>query len=558
MSDSPSLPQLEMTGADALVKTLELMGVDTIFGYPGGANLPIYDALLKSKIRHILTRHEQGAIHMAEGYARSSGKPGVCLATSGPGVTNIVTGLADAYLDSIPVVAITGQITRDLIGSDAFQEVDCVNITMPVTKHNDLVFHEKDVVSSIKEAFYIADSGRKGPVLLDFPSDVLVNKYPHKFDDDISLPGYQPTVHGNIGQVKKAIKALDKAKQPVILFGGGVALAKAEQELTNLVRTTKIPVVRTLMGTGVISDSDPAYMGLIGTHGNSIANRIIQRDADVVMAIGTRLGNRSVIRNELFAKNARIIHIDIDPAEIGKNIKIDIPIVGDIKAILSMMLEKISKKPFQRKEAWINSADSKRTNMLPTKDAASVMENIFGELSMIESELNISTDVGRHQMWANHHCTNPKHLPLLTSGGLGTMGFGLPAAIGAWFGEPDKPVVCLSGDGSFMMTLQEFSVAVEHEVPLTVIILNDYRLGMIRELQDSRYGSRHTTHDLHKSTSFPKLAEAMGGIGYSVKHADQIGTVLKKAIENKHPTLIDFDLEKMLGSIHLSVSPIAS
>jgi acetolactate synthase-1/2/3 large subunit len=550
--------QLKMTGADALVKVLGMMGVDTIFGYPGGANLPIYDALLKSDITHILTRHEQGAVHMAEGYARSSGKPGVCLATSGPGATNIVTGLANAYLDSTPLIAITCQISRNMIGSDAFQEVDCVTITMPVTKHNGLVYNEKDIVNSLKEAFFIANTGRKGPVLLDFPSDILLNKYPHKFDQEINLPGYNPTVEGNIGQIKKALKALYKAERPVILFGGGVVLAKAEKELNELIHTAKIPVIRTLMGTGVVSDDDPLYMGLIGTHGNSIANKIVQREADAIMAVGTRLGDRSVIKNRLFAQNAKTIHIDIDPAEIGKNVEIDIPIVGDIKAILQTMLQKIAKKPFRHQQPWTDMSKRRRTTMLPEKDEASIMGIIFNELSLIDIPLNISTDVGRHQMWANHYCTNPKHLPLITSGGLGTMGFGLPAAIGAWFGDQDKSVVCLSGDGSFMMTLQEFSVAVEHKIPLTVIILNDYRLGMIKELQDSKYGSRHTTHDLRTSTSFTKLAEAMGGVGYSVRYVDQIKPILEKAINRQLPTLIDFELEKLSGSIHLAISSKAS
>ncbi|PCI28765.1 MAG: acetolactate synthase, large subunit, biosynthetic type [SAR324 cluster bacterium] len=558
MSEPANISQAQMTGAQALVKTLEMLEVDTIFGYPGGANLPIYDALRNSKIQHILARHEQGAIHMAEGYARIMGKPGVCLATSGPGVTNLITGLADAYLDSIPLVVITGQIPRALIGTDAFQEVDCINITMPVTKHNELIFEEENVVPSLKAAFYIADSGRKGPVLLDFPKDVLSNKFPHHFDHEVKLRGYNPTVVGNIGQIKKALRLLAKAERPLILFGGGITIAKAEQEFLQFIRTTKIPVVRTLMGTGVIADNDPYYIGLIGTHGNSIANRVVQRDADVVMAIGTRLGNRSVIKSHLFAKNAKVIHIDIDPAEIGKSVTIDIPIVGDIKVTLQTMNERVSKRPLGHEEPWITNNYQERTTMLPTKDAASVMEDIFVELSKIDIPLHVSTDVGRHQMWANHHCTNPKHLPLLTSGGLGTMGFGLPAAIGAWFAGQDTPVVCLSGDGSFMMTLQEFSVAVEHKVPLTVIILNDFRLGMIRELQDAQYGSRHTVHDLHRCTNFPKLAEAMGGMGYSVKRREQIGPVLREALNNPLPTLIDFDMEKLLDSIHLSLNPIAS
>lgn len=558
MSEHSNVSRVEITGAEALVRALEAMGVDTIFGYPGGANLPIYDALRSSSIKHVLARHEQGSIHMAEGYARVSGKPGVCLATSGPGATNLVTGLADAYLDSIPVVAITGQIPRSMIGTDAFQEVDCINITMPVTKHNELLMHEADLIPSLKEAFYIADTGRKGPVLLDIPRDVLENKHPHRFDHEIKMKGYNPTTRGNIGQIKKALRLLERAERPVILFGGGVALSRAEQELLKFIRTTKIPVVRTLMGTGVIPEDDPLFVGLIGTHGNSIANRVVQRDADVVMAIGTRLGNRSTIKNHLFGKNAEIIHLDVDPAEIGKNVKIHVPIVGDIKAVLHDMNERIEAKPFRkvRETSWIEVEE--RKSMLPTKDAAFVMGEIFEELSKIDIKLNVSTDVGRHQMWANHHCVNPKHLPLITSGGLGTMGFGLPAAIGAWFAEKETPVICLTGDGSFMMTPQEFVVAVEHEIPLTVILLNDHRLGMIRELQDAKYGKRHTVHDLHRSINYKKLAEALGGIGYTVHHIDEVASTLEKAITNKFPTLVEFDLEKMVDTIEFHVTPQAA
>ncbi len=556
MSDNEPEQNREISGARALVKVLELEGVDTVFGYPGGANLPIYDALIDSPIRHILARHEQGAAHMADGYARVKGRPGVCIATSGPGATNLVTGMANAMLDSVPVVALTGQITRSLIGTDAFQEVDCINITMPVTKHNELVFSSTNLVPALKSAFYLADTGRKGPVLLDIPIDVLEESFPHDTDFEPELQGYQPTIEGNIGQVKRAIKALAKAEKPLILFGGGVALSKSGKEFNEFIRAVNIPVVRTLMGTGIIDEDDPLYLGMIGTHGHHAANRVIQKEADLVFVIGTRLGNRAMVKSQIFAKNAKIIHLDIDPAEIGKNIKADIPIVGDIKHVLQDINERIAKKPIRRDEPW--TTIKKKDIRLSTKDGAAIMETIFTLVSGIDMKIHISTDVGRHQMWANHFCTNPDHLPLITSGGLGTMGFGLPAAIGAWFAEPETPVVSISGDGSFLMNMQEFVVAVENQVPLTVMVINDHRLSMIRELQRSHYGERYTTHDFRADINYISLAESMGGVGKRVTHKDQIVPVVKAAIESRRPTIIDCDLDKILKSSHLTYNSVAS
>lgn len=543
-------------GSDALVKALENLGVEVIFGYPGGANLPIYDKLRTSKIRHILARHEQGAALMADGYARVAKKPGVVLATSGPGATNLVTGLANAMLDSTPLVAITGQIPRRLIGTDAFQEVDCINITMPVTKHNELIRYERDLIPAIESAFYIANSGRKGPVLIDLPVDVLNTSFPHEFKHKINLPGYKPTIKGNIGQIKRALKALRRAERPLILFGGGVVLSESVQEFLHFIRATQIPVVRTLMGTGVIPVNDPLFVGMIGTHGSSKANKVLVREADVVFTMGTRLGDRSFVKPPVFGENVKIIHLDIDPAEIGKNIKVDIPIVGDIKEVLSDMNERISKKPFSIEKPWVTV--KKKKTKLSERDDADILENIFSSLSGFEMKLNVSTDVGRHQMWANHFCTNPLHLPLLTSGGLGTMGFGLPAAIGAWFAEPEVPVVNISGDGSFMMNMAEFAVAVENRVPLTVMIVNDYRLSMIRELQHSKYKNRYTVHELGRSVNYKKLAEAMGGVGLEVTHKSQITQAIGQAISSGQPTIIDFNLENISKSSHLTWDTKAS
>ncbi len=556
MSKKESGQPKAITGATALVKLLEREGVDTIFGYPGGANLPILDELRQSKIQCILPRHEQGGAHMADGYARVAGKTGVCLATSGPGATNLVTGLANAMLDSVPMVAITGQISRSLIGTDAFQEVDCINITMPVTKHNELVFTSDKLVEAVKGAFYLANSGRKGPVLLDIPVDILDEEYPHDLDQQVELPGYKPTIKGNVGQVKRALKALEKAKKPVILFGGGVALANAQTELTRFISETNIPVTRTLMGTGIIDENDPLYIGMIGTHGHHLANMAIQKEADVVFVVGTRLGNRAVVKSDLFAKNAKIIHLDIDPAEIGKNIDANIPIVGDIKHVLQDMLERIQKKPIRKEEIWLDV--EKKRSKLSTRDGASIMEIVFSQVSTIDKPLHISTDVGRHQMWANHFCTNPQHLPLLTSGGLGTMGFGLPAAIGAWFADRDTPVISISGDGSFMMNLQEFVTAVENNVPLTVLVINDHRLSMIRELQRSNYGGRYVSHDLGSAVDYVALAKAMGGKGLRITHKDQVVPTVLKSINSKRPTIIDCDIEKIIKSSHLTIDSVAS
>lgn len=556
MSEKESEQTQKTTGARALVKVLESVGVDTVFGYPGGANLPIYDELRDSSIQHILSRHEQGAAHMADGYARVAGRTGVCLATSGPGATNLVTGLANAMLDSIPMVAITGQISRSLIGTDAFQEVDCINITMPVTKHNELVFESKNLVPALKAAFYLADSGRKGPVLLDIPVDILEEEFPHTFDKPVRLKGYKPTVKGNVGQVKRALKALERAEKPLILFGGGVSLANAIPEFRSFIERLNVPVVRTLMGTGVVDEFHPQFLGMIGTHGHYHANRVIQKEADVVFVIGTRLGNRALVKSQLFAENAKIIHLDIDPAEIGKNIRVDIPIVGDIKEVLSDMNNRMIKKPMTRKELW--TVVERRKSRLSVRDGAEAMELIFGQLSTINWKLHISTDVGRHQMWANHYCTNPKHLPLITSGGLGTMGFGLPSAIGAWFADPKVPVVSISGDGSFMMNMQEFCVAVANEVPLTVLVINDHRLSMIRELQRASYGGRYTSHNLDAPIDFVKLAESMGGTGLRITHKEQVLPTLKKSISSRMPTIIDCDLERVFKSSHLTVGSRAS
>lgn len=541
-----------MDGATALVKTLEDLQIKHIFGYPGGANLPLYDALRNSKIQHILARHEQGAALMADGYGRVSGKPGVCLATSGPGVTNLVTGLANALLDSSPVLALTGQIPTRFVGTDAFQEVDCFNITMPVTKHNEIVVNPNEIVPATRSAYHIANTGRQGPVLVDYPRDVLTTKQEYDLTADRQLPGYQPTEKGHVGQIKRALKLLKKAQRPLFLVGGGIRVGQAEAEFLRLFNALNIPAVRTLMGKGVLADDEPRFVGMIGTHGSIEGNKAISK-ADVILALGTRFGDRSTMQQkERFASKATIIHVDIDPAEIGKIVPTKVPIVGDLKTVLTDMYQEWQRKPFQAEEPWVKS--KRRKSVLATHDNAFFLEDIFKQLSMVDQELTITTDVGRHQMWATHYCNNPKHLPLLTSGGLGTMGFGLPAAIGAWFARPECPVINISGDGSFLMNLQEFIVAVEHNIPLVILLVNDYRLGMIRELQDSAYGGRHTGHDFGRKTNYVKLAEAMGGVGITITHHKNMLPALQQALDSKRPTLLNFELEQLAQSTRLELA----
>ena len=532
----------KISGAEAIIKVLEDLEVEYIFGYPGGANLPIYDALRNSNIQHILARHEQGAALMADGYGRVKGKPGVCLATSGPGVTNLLTGLATSYLDSAPVLAITGQIPMKFVGSDAFQEIDCFNLAMHVTKHNEFINLPENIVPALRSAYYIANTGRKGPTLVDFPRDITQVKMNYNLDEEWELKGYKPNLHGHIGQIKRIHKKLSKAKKPLILVGGGVLAAQATDKVTQYAQATQIPVVRTLMGKGAFPEDNPLYIGMIGTHGTVEGNKIVSQ-ADLLLALGTRLGDRSTLMmKERFASHADIIHIDIDPAEIGKSVPVDIPVVGDLRSIFEDLFKELQKRPFQH-IPW--KKNRKQRTIISKTDNAPIMGSICEILSQIPQKLHITTDVGRHQIWANHFCSNPLHLPLFTSGGLGTMGYGLPAAIGAYLAEPQTPVVNITGDGSFYINMQEFSVAVEHNIPLTILIMNDYRLGMIRELQDSAYGKRHTANNFNRDTNFALLAEAMGGKGFTVHNLKEIPLLLKKVIASKIPTIIDFDLEKI-------------
>ncbi len=537
-----------MQGSEVLIRCLEELNVKYIFGYPGGANLPIYDALYSSKkLKHILAYHEQGATLMADGYARIAKEVGVCLVTSGPGVTNMVTGLANAYLDSVPIVALTGQIPMKFVGSDAFQEVDCINITLSVTKHNQLITDANEIAPAIKEAFEIANSGRKGPVLLDFPKDILLTKVSYSPTTKKRVtPGYQPTTKAHIGQIKRCSKKLAKAKKPLVLVGGGVERSDASLLLKKFIEVCKIPCVRTLMGKNSIADEHPLFVGMIGTHGTVEGNKAISK-ADVILALGTRFGDRSTLmKKERFARQAEIIHVDIDPAEIGKIVKTKIPIVSDIKSFLADMLAEQKKSAWRHGDSWLTKKT--QTNILPKSDNAQVVGEILGEIAQIPQKLHLTTDVGRHQLWAVHRCCNPKHLPLLTSGGLGAMGYGLPAAIGAWFAKP-QATINIAGDGSFLMNMQEFLVAVRHKMSLVVLIINDSKFAMIRELQESAYRKRYIAHELEIKADFVTLAESMGGAGYRIENFKDVLPTLKKALKSKVPTIIDCNLVKIAGEL---------
>jgi acetolactate synthase-1/2/3 large subunit len=532
--------KVKVSGAKALVRTLESQGVEMIFGYPGGATLPIYDELAKSSIRHVLARHEQGAAHMADGYARATGKTGVCMATSGPGATNLVTGLANAYMDSSPLVAITGQVSRPMIGNDAFQEVDITGITIPITKHNYLLQQAAEVPHAVQEAFFLASTGRKGPVLLDIPRDVQTEVFAPQQAKYPPLEGYRPTVEGHPGQIKRAVALLKGAEKPLVIAGGGVSLAAAREELVRLVEKTGIPVVYTLMGKASFPNSHPLCFGLMGYHGRVESNYAISR-ADVILAIGTRFGDRTTGPIGTFAKQARIIHIDIDPAEISKNVPSYLPIVGDAGQILEQLVGLAAP---DKHEDWV--AELRRLaeqHPLRAKAEGVSIPNILRILREIAEDPIIVTDVGRHQIFAAHYYPIDSGRSFITSGGLGTMGFGVPAAIGAKAGKPDRVVVDIAGDGSFMMTCQEVASAVTEEIPVVILVMNDYCLGMIKQLQDSFYGKRHKACGFGRNVDFAKLAQSMGAAGFRVDGEGEIAPALEKAFAAGRTAVLDFVLE---------------
>ncbi len=545
----------KLTGAEIVIQSLIAEGVDTIFGYPGGAILPTYDALLDSEIRHVLVRHEQGATHMAEGYARVSGRPGVVLVTSGPGATNIVTGLADAYMDSIPLVAITGQVSTTMIGNDAFQEADVVGITRPCTKHNYLVKDIKDLARIIKEAFFIAANGRPGPVLIDLPKDVQQAQHTFKYPDHVDIRGYKPTIKGNPRQIERAVDAIEQSEKPLFYVGGGVQWSGASPELIQLVRGLGIPMCETLMGLGSFPASDSLCLGMLGMHGSYATNTAVC-NTDCLIAVGARFDDRVTGRIADFAPKAKtIIHIDIDPSSISKNVKVDVPIVGDIKPVLADMLEIVRTRESlgKRRPIWAKWHQEilqwQREKPLYERrngdanghiSAVSVIEELH---NLTKGDCIVATDVGQHQMWVAQLFPFERPRSLLTSGGLGTMGYGLPAGIGAKFAAPDRRVVVVSGDGSIQMNIQELATAVQYNVDIKVVIMNNHFLGMVRQWQEKFYQERYS-YSAMSVPDFVLLAQAYNAKGFRIEKPAELASTMKEAFDTPGPVLIDVVIPK--------------
>ncbi|MEA3328209.1 MAG: biosynthetic-type acetolactate synthase large subunit [Candidatus Omnitrophota bacterium] len=534
---------MNKTGAKILIETLIKQGVDTIFGYPGGSLLPLFDELYKNpKIKFILTRHEQGAVHAADGYSRATGKTGVCMATSGPGATNLVTGIATANMDSVPIVAITGQVKTFLIGNDAFQEADVIGITRPITKHNYLIKDVKEVSRVIKQAFHIASTGRPGPVVIDLPVDMTTSQTEFRYTKEVNLRGYKPAYFGHIGQIKKAAGMINRAKQPIIYAGGGIIISGAAKELFELAVKTNIPVTTTLLGLGGFPETHRLSLGMLGMHGTAYANHAIM-ESDLIIALGARFDDRVTGKLSEFAPQARIVHVDIDPAAISKNVKVDIPIVGDASNVL-LELNKFVKKCSIND--WLAKIETwKKKHPLSYGDKGKlkpqyVVEEIY---KITKGRAIIATEVGQNQMWAAQFYQYTKPRTFVSSGGLGTMGFGFPAAIGAQIGKPDKIVFDIAGDGSFQMNIQELATAVNNNVPVKVAILNNSYLGMVRQWQELFYHKRYSHTYMEGNPDFVKVAEAYGAEGIRVTKKSQVRPALSKAVKTPGPVVLDFVIE---------------
>ena len=532
----------KMNGARILIESLRKEGVEAIFGFPGGSVLPLFDALYNAPFRFILVRHEQGAAHAADGYARATGKPGVCVATSGPGATNLVTGIATAYMDSIPMVVITGQVKTFMIGNDAFQEADIVGITRPITKHNYLVKDVNDLARIVKEAFHIASTGKPGPVLIDFPSDVQLAETEFHYPAEVNIRSYKPTYCGHPGQIKRAAKMIAESKRPVIYAGGGVILSGAAKELREFAEKINSPVTMTLLGLGGFPGNHELSLGMLGMHGTGYANHAVQ-NCDLLIAIGARFDDRVTGKIDEFAPHAKIIHIDIDPSAISKSVVVDIPIVGDAKCVLGELL-KIVHRPHDK--SWAEKiVEWKEKHPLSYKmdDKLRPQYVIQQICEATKGEAIIATDVGQHQMWTAQWYRFMRPRELLSSGGLGTMGYGFPAGIGAKVGKPDSQVFVISGDGSIQMNIQELATAVVNNIHVKIAILNNSYLGMVRQWQELFYGKRYS-HTRLANPDFVKIAEAYGAVGIRVEKKEEVRPAIEKAMRTKNVVVMDFRVEE--------------
>ncbi len=541
---------MQISGAQMVIESLIAEDVSVVFGYPGGAIMNVYDEIYKqSGFQHVLARHEQAAIHAAEGYSKATGKVGVAMITSGPGFTNAVTGLADAYMDSIPMVVISGQVPMSLIGTDAFQEIDAVGISRPCTKHNFLVTDAKDLPRVMKEAFYIASTGRPGPVHVDIPKDVTAQIEEFVYPETVELETYKPTVKGNLRQIKKAVDAIAEASRPIFYLGGGVINSNASDEVRELVNMTNIPAVETLMARGVMGADNENLISMLGMHGSYAANMSMS-EADLMIAVGARFDDRVTGKLSEFAKHAKVIHIDIDPASVSKLVSADFPIVGDVKSVIKEMIPLAKEKvDSQRYAQWRETvANFDKLHPLAYEDSDEVIKpqwaiERLGQL--LGDDANITTDVGQHQMWSAQFYPFSRPRQWITSGGLGTMGFGFPAALGVKRGCPDKVSINVTGDGSILMNIQELMTSVEYKLPVINVILNNNYLGMVRQWQTMFYDKRHSSTDLSMQPDFVMLAESFGGVGYRVKTKEEFDAAIKDAVEKNVVALIDVTVNRL-------------
>jgi len=544
---------MKLTGAQILMEVLKEEGVNNIFGYPGGAIIDIYDELAKTDIDHVLVRHEQAAVHSADGYARASGQVGVCLVTSGPGVTNTVTGIASAYMDSVPIVILSGQVPKALIGNDAFQEVDIVGITRPCTKHNYLVMSIDELASTVKEAFHLARSGRPGPILVDIPKDITKETREYSPGKAVKLKSYNPTYNPNMKQLKKIVRLIENSARPMIFAGGGVILSKASRELTEMARKTLIPVTTSLMGLGAFPETDPLSLGMIGMHGTYRANMCTSA-CDLMISIGVRFDDRVTGRTDAFASQSQIVHIDIDPTSIRKNIPVTIPVVGDCKISLEHLNQLINQVELgnleEKRKPWFAQIENwKSTNSLAYDQKETIKPQYVVEklYELTKGKAIITTEVGQNQMWAAQYYQFDQPNHFITSGGLGAMGFGLPAAIGAQVAFPDKTVVDIAGDSSIQMNIQEMATAVQSSLPVKIVILNNGYMGMVRQWQELFYGKRYVSTCMDCAPDFVKLAEAYGAVGLRATKPEEVESVLAEGLKIPGPVIMDFVVEKEEG-----------